>query len=288
MNLNFRPGMKTPEEAAAMGVIPVDILSRKWENKVHLSLHSIENRGIIENNKMEGGRTIKRKRVGKILFCLAAAVLIVGAALVVWQWNNINALRYAATMDQDSVNDSIARNDQKFKDVMEQYEISEHTFSKEELDRLDDAAELEQAVQQMLNPPSQSQEPASPSRTPQPSQTPQPDHSAEIRAQIAKLYVLKATFTSKLEGIVADTKAEFTSLPAEERTAAKKQEIVKSRITQLSNLERDCDQKVADTIAELRRLLKLDGQDEAVAKEAEAVYTEEKSLKKAYYIKELG
>lgn len=286
MDLNFRPGMKTPEAAAAMGEIPVDILSRKWENKVHLSLQSIENRGIIENNKMEGGRTIKR--AGKILLCLAAAVLIVGAALVVWQWNNINALRYAATMDQDSVNDSIARNDQKFKDVMEQYEISEHTFSKEELDRLDDAAELEQAVQQMLSPPSQSQEPAFPSQSPQPSQTSQPDHGTEIRAQIAKLYVLKATFTSKLEGIVADTKAEFAALPAEERTAAKKQEIVKSRITQLSDLERDCDQKVADTIAELRRLLKLEGQADAVAKEAEAVYTEEKSLKKAYYIKELG
>lgn len=221
------------------------------------------------------------KKRGRILLLCLTAVLMIGAALMVWQWNNINALRYLVTMDQKTVSESIDRNDQKFKDVMKQYEIGEYEFTKEELDQLEDSAELEQAAQQLLHPSSESQVPA-------PSEKPQSNYSEEIRTQIAKLYVLKATFTSRLEGIVASTKAEFAALPEEERTEAKKQEIVKNRIGQLSDLERDCDKKVADTVAELRRLLKLDGQDDAIAKEAESVYTEEKSLKKAYYIQELG
>lgn len=45
-------------------------------------------------------------------------------------------------------------------------------------------------------------------------------------------------------------------------------------------------QKVAAVVARLRELLKATGQDDSLAKEVEATYEEEKSLKKAYYLKE--
>ena len=61
---------------------------------------------------------------------------------------------------------------------------------------------------------------------------------------------------------------------------------VKEIEEKLTALEKECDQKVAAVVARLRELLKAIGQDDSLAKEVEATYEEEKSLKKAYYLKE--
>lgn len=241
----------------------------------------------------------------KIALCVVALTVAVGLAAVAWQWDNITALRYSLTMSRQNVEENIEKNDQQLKDVLDQYQIPEHSFSKEELDVISgNEGALEDATNVLLNlptpevtaplptqevQPSAGQPPLKPTPKPTPKVTPKAektDYTAKIRAQIARMYVLKATYVSELEGIVSATKAEFVALPANQRTDAKKQAVVMARVGELSALEGECDKKVATVVTELRRLLKADGQSGATADLVETTYANEKSLKKAYYIRE--
>ena len=69
-------------------------------------------------------------------------------------------------------------------------------------------------------------------------------------------------------------------------TSERRTQVVYGKLEELTALEKECDQKVAAVVARLRELLKAIGQDDSLAKEVEATYEEEKSLKKAYYLKE--
>ncbi|MEG0597431.1 MAG: hypothetical protein RR502_05220 [Oscillospiraceae bacterium] len=235
----------------------------------------------------------------KITLCLLAFILAVGGAVALWQWDNISALRDSLTMSAQTVDADIVKNDQQLKDVMNQYHIEEHTFSKEELDAITgDDATLDSAAETVLNnstsSPAVSPSPSvqvPPNGKPAPSVKPsvkpdKVDYTKQIRAQIAKMYVLKATYVSALEGIVANTKAEYLAVPVKERTVAKKQAIVTARAGELSALEKECDRKVATVVTELRKLLKADGQDGSTADLVETTYANEKRLKKTYYIQE--
>ena len=94
--------------------------------------------------------------------------------------------------------------------------------------------------------------------------------------------------SSDLEEVVAGTKVEYAALPEAERSEAKKLSIVRSRMDLLGQMERTCDSEVKKVVAELERLLTLNGQDTALAKKVWEAYEKEKSLKKAYYINELS
>ncbi|MEG0779014.1 MAG: hypothetical protein RRY95_01015 [Oscillospiraceae bacterium] len=228
----------------------------------------------------------------KLLLCLAALLVILGAAVVAWQWENLYALRDSITMDGAAIEEHMTQNDQQLKDVMAQYQIQEHAFSQEELDSItENDAGVDSAAISLLEenpaptPAADQTKPAEPAPTPPP-KTEAVDYTAAIREQIAKMYVLKATYVSALEGMVAAAKAEYIALPAAEHTAAKKQEVVMARVKEISALEKSCDQKVAAVVAELRRLLKADGQDSSTADLVEKTYANEKRLKKAYYLSE--
>ena len=105
----------------------------------------------------------------------------------------------------------------------------------------------------------------------------------EIREEIATMYVLRSTYVGKLEAIVQSAIDEYT---AGEHTSERRTQVVYGKLEELTALEKECDQKVAAVVARLRELLKAIGQDDSLAKEVEATYEEEKSLKKAYYLKE--
>ena len=139
---------------------------------------------------------------------------------------------------------------------------------------------------------SQSQEP---SQAPSSSQSAAPSQSAsqsgdnatqeaeaELRQLVATMYVLQATYEGKLEAIVQEAIDEYT---AGEHTSENRTKIVYSKYDALTKLEKECDQKVANIVARMRELLKATGQSESLADEVQKTYEEEKSLKKAYYIR---
>lgn len=253
------------------------------------------------------------KKAGKIALAVVGVVLVAGAITVAVQWNNIKALSYMMTMDTGTLSERAEENRKTLDKAMEDYQIPTYTFSEEEMAQLA-SGELseEEAASRLLGQsgsgetgtteepaPSQSQAPSespSASQAPSASQSAAPSQSAsqsgdnatqeaeaELRQLVATMYVLQATYEGKLEAIVQEAIDEYT---AGEHTSENRTKIVYSKYDALTKLEKECDQKVADIVARMRELLKATGQSESLADEVQKTYEEEKSLKKAYYIRE--
>lgn len=253
------------------------------------------------------------KKAGKIALAVVGVVLVAGAVTVAVQWNNIKALSYMMTMDTGTLSQRAEENRKTLDKAMEDYQIPAYTFSEEEMAQLA-SGELseEEAASRLLGQsgsgetgtteepaPSQSQAPSespSASQAPSASQSAAPSQSAsqsgdnatqeaeaELRQLVATMYVLQTTYEGKLEAIVQEAIDEYT---AGEHTSENRTKIVYSKYDALTKLEKECDQKVADIVARMRELLKATGQSESLADEVQKTYEEEKSLKKAYYIRE--
>ena len=252
------------------------------------------------------------KKAGKIALAVVGVVLVAGAITVAVQWNNIKAVAYMMTMDTDTLDTRAEENRKTLEKAMEDYKIPTYTFSQEEMTQLasgelseEDAAalllgesgtdgaetgsEAETPDASQSGTPSQSPSASQSQSSAQPSQSTAPggdtstqEAEEELRQLVATMYVLQATYEGKLEAIVQEAIDEYT---AGEHTSENRTKIVYSKYEALTALEKECDQKVADIVSRMRELLKSTGQSESLADEVQKTYEEEKSLKKAYYIR---
>ena len=226
----------------------------------------------------------------KILFGVLGVLIIVLGILIVWQRNNIHAVQMAMTMDRESIEQKLEENEQTLKQTMQQYHLQDYAFSTEEIAALANGdMTSEEAIAKLTSGTSDSNldDPSS-SSTSQPSNAnPEPDSSAtaqdQIQQQVAKMYVLQATFEGKLEQIVQQAIAEYSANAGE----VSKQEIVSKHLDEISFLENECDAQVNTVIATLKPLLKETGQNNDLINKIQQTYSNEKSLKKAYYMNQL-
>lgn len=222
------------------------------------------------------------KKGGKIALGIVGALVVTGAGVTAWQWNNISALRYGMTMDRTAIEGKLAENEQVLTSAMEEYSVSSYTFSEEELRQLEDGTlSVEDAAKKLLDesvPGAETPDGQSSQQTAEKSNV-----EAQIQEQIAQMYVLRSTYVSKLESIAQAAIDEYTQ---GEHTAENKADVVYKRLEELTALEKECDAQVAQMVERLRSLLKQAGKDDSLAKQVEATYQEEKSLKKAAYLEE--
>ncbi|MEG2001328.1 MAG: hypothetical protein RR053_08055, partial [Evtepia sp.] len=164
------------------------------------------------------------KRKGKIILAIVLVIVIVVVGLLFWQRNNIKALQYLS-MDQSELEQRSEKNEQVFQHMLDEYEIKPPTFTPEELEKLtEDGADMNQAAQDMLNgligqanATTDNPEEVGTVGAIENSKPTKPDsnngkeaenvvkteNSQAIRAQVAKMYVLKAKFVSRLESVAA-------------------------------------------------------------------------------------
>ena len=114
--------------------------------------------------------------------------------------------------------------------------------------------------------------------------TPDDAYNKAVSDQIAKLYVLKAQYTSTLASFEADIKAQYLALPQEERGTAAKAKIVSDNMAYVAGLEAQCDAQVNAILAEISSIGKQYGKDDSLVSALKSAYANEKELKKAYYI----
>lgn len=121
---------------------------------------------------------------------------------------------------------------------------------------------------------------ASPSASPTPTPTPEstaPAYQQELDEQIAAMHRLEDKFESQLYQIIWDAYDEYMALPEESRNLLKKISIVLSKKSALSAMEAECDKEVAAVVANMRRILKENGQSTELADQAEKTYKDKKS-----------
>ena len=100
---------------------------------------------------------------------------------------------------------------------------------------------------------------------------------------VARMYVLKSNFESSLGALYEQAKQDYISVPNSQRSA-RKTEVVKKVYSQAVALEKECDAQVNIVLAELEDILKKSGEDLSLVDKIRQSYSEEKSLKKAYYM----
>ena len=221
------------------------------------------------------------KKGAKIALGVVGVLVVGGVAAAAWQWNNLNALRYGLTMDSGTIEQKLQENEKALQDAMTEYKIPQYTFSQEEIAQLTDGTlSTEEAAKRLLE--AQTPLAAAPEGQADAQQAAEPPSEVDqaIQEQIATMYVLRSTYVGKMEAIAID---EYS---AGAHTEENRKQAVYDKLDQLTALEKECDDQVAQVVARLRELLKEAGRDDSLAKQVEQTYQEEKSLKKAAYLEE--
>lgn len=224
------------------------------------------------------------KKGAKIALGVVGVLAVGGVAAAAWQWNNLNALRYGLTMDGGTIEQKLQENEKALQDAMTEYKIPQYIFSQEEIAQLTDGTlSTEEAAKRLLE--AQTPLAAAPEGQADAQQAAEPPSEVDqaIQEQIATMYVLRSTYVGKLEAIAQSAIDEYS---AGAHTEENRKQVVYDKLDQLTALEKECDDQVAQVVARLRELLKEAGRDDSLAKQVEQTYQEEKSLKKAAYLEE--
>ena len=123
------------------------------------------------------------KKGAKIALGVVGVLVVAGAAAAAWQWNNLSALRYGLTMDRDTLDQRLEENKAALNQAMDEYQISEYTFSNEEVAQLTDGSmTAQEAAQKLLEQsptPSENTQAAQPEQPSQPAQSGQTGQSSQ-------------------------------------------------------------------------------------------------------------
>ena len=102
-------------------------------------------------------------------------------------------------------------------------------------------------------------------------------YEAEVKALLKQLYSVKARAEAELNSCIAGAKAEFKSLPESQQTQARKISIVLARSGRLYAMQASYDKEVESIVSQMRAILTANGQSTALADQAMASYTTQKS-----------
>lgn len=116
-----------------------------------------------------------------------------------------------------------------------------------------------------------------------------PEEEAQISSDAAleALYAVQDSYLASLEGLVAETEAEFLALPAEEQTTENKLALVDSKYEVISAMENSCDAQVEELLAVIAKAQLVLGNTDLV-NEIRSFYAESKATWKADYMTRLS
>ena len=221
----------------------------------------------------------------KITLGIVSVILLAVISLTVWQWDNINALYLYAKTSGEEIQQLTNDTAKKKEELLEKYEgipVTDLTPEQEkavmngEMTIEDAVGEIEKSAAS-INTPTTSVNTAS--------KAPTISRETEIvNSYLKQIYAIKAEFLAKLSKIKDDAETEFYKYPMEERTLAKKTEVITDKIIDCYELENACDIKIEALLKEMKAELNKIGGDTSVIAEIRNAYKEEKKVKKAYYI----
>ena len=245
-----------------------------------------------------------KKKALIILFSILAVFIIAGAAVAIWQRNNITAARYYIAYTPEEISDKLEENEQRITESIqthlpvpvtdltdeEKAMMSDDQITKEEaiqilVDRSKAAeSELNGTNAEAPEDPEIPEAPGSVGETEPAVVNEAPASVDKITELVAEIYVLRAYYKNQLEGMRASAIKDFIALSEEQQTDSKKMEIGMNYLNRAGGLESECDGLMNDLVARLKKELENSGGDTSIIKEVMYTYAQEKSLTKAYYL----
>ena len=207
-----------------------------------------------------------------VLAFLAIAVIAAG----VFAYNNrenLSALYYAYKNSTEDIQAQQEENNRRIQAALNSLtDMQMRELTDEERKMLENGEITEEeAIELIMGRNGETDEPAKPD----------PSRKEQI---IAQIYVLRADYVSRIDGLIASAESSYLDLPPSERTIASKVAITDSLIAQGNALEGQCDAQMELLLASLTAELNRLGENTAVISEIRSIYVQEKRLKKAALI----
>jgi len=230
----------------------------------------------------------KMKMWKKIVLGVVLLLVVTVAVLTVWQWNNIRAIMYTLSRDEQQISEELNETKEKLKtELQEQYPAVVDDFTAEEERKImTGELDADEAVEDLKRKYEEIKEQYNIKTTGNAETDKKVDRL--VGDKILELYSLKAYYLGQLGQLEATVKREYAALPKEKRNSKGKQELASKHIGYAYALMEQCDIKVNTLVGELQTELKKLNADTSIIKAIQNAYENEKALKKAYYLKLLG
>lgn len=218
---------------------------------------------------------MKRKTA---VLLIVLSVLLIGIGLLVWwQWNNLTAIRYAMQYTAEQKQEMAEKNEAVMKELTETFSGVDFGLLPEEAKTQLSNGELsEETAVAILTGKLTWEEYRAKETTANGTQTPvQPSRVDDI---IAKIYVLRASYTGKIDGLVGQALSDYRA------KKGTKSELISRYVSMGYALEGECDAQMEALLSELQTELKRTGEDSSLIGKIRSAYQTEKSLKKASII----
>ena len=221
----------------------------------------------------------KRARGKKRAWIIAFVILLALAAVAFWQRDNLKLLKYVEA-DPETLQRQSQENAEADQRVKKEYDIPEVTLSPEEEQDLESgkmtAADAADNLLKSGASVVSGQEDSSKDTTK--GSTSVNGNQQKLRSLLTQLYILRSSYTSRVEAAIESCRAEFDSLDNSQKTSANKAKIISKKIGVISSMEDACDSQVNLIVKQIKEI------DPALASQVKEQYEEEKVTEKANLI----
>ena len=228
------------------------------------------------SKKKEQAGTRRRRLWGWLVFLAVLASAVFG--LWHWQRNNIEALLQFSRHSKEELETQLEENDLKFQQMLEEALANAERVDQEQLPP--PAKPLEEPQEEPESELTEEPIPQEPVKQ-------APSYQQLLQAIVDRAYALKNEYVGALQAMEAEARTAYSAIPTGERTKKRLVEFASVYISKATNLEKDCDKKMDQVIADLQALQKQYGQSLELVDQVTYTYANEKSLKKAWYMAEL-
>ena len=204
----------------------------------------------------------------KTVILIILAVIIAGlGALIYWQWNNIEALRYFATYSEEERQNKLDENEKAISDILDGMSgIDISRLSDEAVKMLQNGELTEEEAIAIITNKTTLDEIKSGKAT-------LSNNSSNLETLIAKIYVLRSTYVGKLDSLVSQAYGEY-------KAGGDSDAIVDKYIGIASGMEGECDGQIESLLSQIKTELEKTGGDMSLINQIRTTYKNEKSIKK--------
>ncbi len=226
---------------------------------------------------------MRKKKTGIIVLSIIL-ILVIGIGVLLWtQINNLNAIKYAG-YSQEERESVLERNQKEIDEKIQEMMIAPlNPLSKEQEEMLQRGELSEKEALQIImgNVAGTNKNPSAiQSGAEKGDKGTDSGAGSRIQELIARVYLLRSSFTGQLDGLVAQAKAEYV---AQKKATGKadKASIAAKYIRKGYALESACDGQIEELLSKISAELKRIDGDMSLVGQIRSAYNAEKSVKKA-------
>lgn len=215
----------------------------------------------------------------KITLIILLVLVIAVAALVIWQWKNIQSIYMGLTQSEEEIVRQRKDNQVKLVEDVDGYLDGEiRDLTEEEKQKIEDgtlkiedvyAGIFEEKHQQIVDENEKGQ--------------PHSSKDEIISRYMAQLYALQSEYTAKADVLIAEGKAYYKNQLKSKSESSAQSDTINAFTPRVRALESECDSKVGELVSSLEKELKAIGAETDIVRTIKASYENEKQLKLAYY-----